>query len=239
MMQERGLTSAWNEVLDWLAFGLMKEGYEGIICYPLGKFSKSSMFLSRATFSNDDFQYRKVGASLAGWINEPELNMLNDFFSSESRRDSSLPEDDFGRFECQSVVEDIVFSAARWARTKKAQTAALDLLKMIVQRTIDGEYWNTSSYAMATICRYKPPYAHDLLRAFHEFAHHGKAEHPSNPSLTEECTYSEGLTKGDKKTLDAIESVLIAKDKAARVKVSREDQPLIDNLLNAAKQFEK
>jgi hypothetical protein len=239
MMQEGDLTSAWDEVLEWLAFGLMKEGYEGIICHPLGKFPKSSTFLSRATFSNDDFHYRKVAASLAGWINEPELNMLTDFFSSESRRDSSLPENDLGRLECQSVVEDIVFSAARWARMKKTQTAALDLLKTIVQRTIDGEYWNTSSYAMATICRYVPPYANDLLQAFHEFAHHGKAEHPSNPSLTQERTYSEGLINGNKEVLDSIENVLIAKDKAARAKVGNEDQPLIDNLLRVAKLFEK
>jgi hypothetical protein len=165
--------------------------------------------------------------------------MLADFFSSESQRDSSLPKHDFGRFECQSVVEDIVLSAARWARMKKARTAALDVLKTIVQRTINGEYWNTSSYAIVTIYRYSPPYAEALLRSFHEFAHHGNVEHPSNPSLTQERTYSEGLINGNKDILDSVENALIDRDKAANVRVSREDQSLIDNILKAAKRFEE
>jgi hypothetical protein len=238
-MEEDDLTTAWNKVLDWIAFGLLKEGFEGIILHPLGKYALSSTFLSRATFSSNDFNYRKVAASLPGWTNDPDQNILDEFFSYESQRDSSLPKDDFRRLECQSVVEDIVFSASRWTRTKKLRAVGLELLKSIVNRTFSGQYWNTSSYAMVTICRYSPPYAKNLLDAFYDFAHQGFVDHPSNPSLTQERTYSENLINNDKATLNSIENSLIEKDKAAKVKIKKEHRPLIDDLIRAAKNYEK
>jgi hypothetical protein len=235
-MEETDLSNAWNRVIDWAGSGLMNEG---IVLDPLGKHPRSSMHLARVAFASDNYTYRKVAASLAGWTIEPDVHILDEFFAAESDRDAALPKDDFERLECQSIVEDVVFAASRWARKKELRVPALELLKSVVERTLAGQYWNTSSYAMVTMARHSPTYSTDLLRAFHGFAHLGQVNHPSNPSLTQERTFSEGLMRHDMATLDSIERVLVEKNKAAKVKLRREDRPLVDELVRAAERFDR
>jgi hypothetical protein len=101
---------------------------------------------------------------LAGWIKQPSPDLLRDLFQQEAERDRQLPKKDFGRFDTQSVVEDIVFSAAFWARNPKSREAGFDLLRSVVEKTIGGEYWNTSSYAITTLLHHQAPGSSELLK---------------------------------------------------------------------------
>jgi hypothetical protein len=182
-MSEYDLLAAWFRVADWAAYDLAKEGAEGIVLKPLGRHSKAATFLARSAFSSSNYQHRKLAARLAGWVQQPPLDLLAHLFQHETERDRRMPKDDFGRLETQSVVEDIVFSAAFWARREHSRPAAVQLLRDVVERTLAGEYWNSASYAMTTLFRHQVPGYSELLTRFLEFASSAKVNHPSCHSL--------------------------------------------------------
>jgi hypothetical protein len=149
-----------------------------------------------------------------------------------------MPTDDFRRLETQSVVEDIVFSAAFWARRERSRAAALHLLRDVVERTLAGEYWNTVSYAMTTLCRHQSSGCGDLLARFQQFACSAKVNHPSRPCLTQEKEFAQNLAAKNPKTLHVIEALLDHKVVAASANLDENSHAAVDELLQAAKQFE-
>ena len=188
-MSKYDLDSAWFRVADWCAYDLTKDGYEGVVLQPLGQFPAAATTVVRAAAQSDNYMHRKTAASLAGWICKPETSLLDDLFCAEVTRDTNPKTDDLRRLDTQSVVEDIIFAATRWAREQSLQQSAFALLTSIVQRTIDGEYWNTSSYAMTTLVRHSADGAADLLARFQSFANGTPPQHPSRPSLTQERNF--------------------------------------------------
>jgi len=199
----------------------------------------------RAGSSSDSYRHRKLAATLAGFLTmptsgrEPILSLLADIFELERQRDARLPKDDLGRLDMQSVVEEIVFSATRWARQTRAQAAAFALLRKVVELTVQGEYWNTASYALTTLCRYEPKQAEDLLRRFSQFATSSNVMHPGNPSLSQEREFTTALTSKNPKTLQAIESVLAERDAAvAATKLDQNSQAAINDLVQVASRYE-
>jgi hypothetical protein len=159
--------------------------------------------------------------------------------ATKQRATSAIRQTTSGRFETQSVVEDIVFAATRWARDPGLRPAGLALLRSIVQRTIAGEYWNTASYALTTLCRHADPEAPELLRRFRAFAGGPAPSHPSKPSLTQERSFADNLLAGNPGTLLAIEGVLDGKDEAASAKLDDEARAARDALCETARQFEQ
>jgi hypothetical protein len=238
-LNEYDLLAVWFRVADWAAYDLSKSGAEGIVLKPLGQFSKSATFIARAASKSSVSQHRKVAACLAGWIKQPPLNLLRELFDQEAERDRKLPKEDFGRFDTQSVVEDIVFSAAFWARNPKTREAGLELLRSVVEKTIGGEYWNTASYAITTLLHYRAPGSAELLKRFSDFATEAKVNHPSNPSLSQEKEFAENLMAKNPKTLGVIESLLDQKMEAAVGKgLDENSRAAIDELVEFAKRFE-
>jgi hypothetical protein len=237
-MNEYDLLAVWFRVADWAAYDLSKNGDEGLVLKPLGQLPKAATFIARAASKSSVSQHRKIAASLAGWIKQPPLNLLRELFQQEAHRDRQLPQKDFGRFETQSVVEDIVFSAAFWARSANTQDAGFELLRSVVEKTISGEYWNTASYAITTLVQHQAPGSSDLLKRFNEFATGAKVDHPSNPSLSQEREFAQNLLAKNPQTLSVIESLLDQKVAAASAEgLDQESQAAIDELVRIAAQF--
>jgi hypothetical protein len=238
-MNEYDLLSAWFRVADWAAYTLSKNGDEGIVLKPLGHHPKAATFIARAASKSMVRQHRKIAACLAGWITRPPLDLLTQLFQQETERDRQLPKDDFGRLDTQSVVEDIVFSAALWARNERTRTAGVELLRSVIEKTIAGEYWNTASYAITTLCRYQAVGSGELLTRFHEFANGGKVDHPSKPSLAQEKDFAKNLLAKNPRALVVIESLLDQKVQAASADNLDEDsRAAIEQLVQFAERFD-
>ncbi len=230
---------SWFRVADWCAYSLQKHGYQALILSPLGKFSRAASVLSELAIDSDDYVHRKTAAAMLGWIEEPRPQSLSEFFVKETARDRSLAPQSPERLSGQSVVEDLVFSAARWARSDDLRPQALEFLTTIVETTIDGDYWNTSSYAMTTLVLRHPDGVDDLLEKFSEFANGPEPDHPSRPTLQQERQFAEQLLLRNPDTLQAIENVLNAQDEALDLKLDPESERSIAELLATAERFDR
>lgn len=238
-MSPYDLLAAWFRVADWCAYNLAKDGYQAIVLKPLGERSRASTLISQHAAQSDDYMHRKTAASLASWICEPHPTLLAELFQLEEQRDASLAPDDTRRLDTQSVVEDIVFAATRWARNETLRMPACQLLDAIVRKTINGQYWNTSSYAMVTLLRYSADGATELLAEFAAFAAGPPPVHPSRPSLTQEQSFAENLVNGNPKTLAAIEGVLDEQDQTVNTELDSDSQAVVNDLLAVATAFEQ
>jgi len=207
-MKEYDLLAVWFRVADWAAYDLSKNGHEGIVLKPLGIHANAATFIARSAFTSSVYMHRKIGANLLGWIQQPPLSLLGELFQEEVERDSQLEQDDLKRLDSQSVVEDLVFSAAFWMRNIHSRTAAIEFLQTLVERTIAGEYWNTASYAMTVLCQYQTRGCGDLLHRFQRFAATASVKHPCKPSLSQEKEFTESLLANNPETLGTIDSLL-------------------------------
>ena len=200
----------------------MKDGIEGCILQPVGEVPEAAAELVRHTFKSDNYVRRKIAATLAGYIAAADGSLLRELFDAERTRDAALPADSRERLYSQSVVEDVVFAAARWCRREELRRPGLAVLSDVVRRTLAGEYWNTASYALATLRYYNEPGSAELLKQFQAFCTPTllrkvrPPEHPSRPTLDQERQFAKGLTAGNPGTLGSIEQVLAQKDEAAR-----------------------
>jgi hypothetical protein len=237
-MSEYDLLAVWFRVADWDAYDLSKDGDEGILLKPLGEYSKAATFLVRSAFSSKNYRHRKLAASLAGWIQQPPLDLLTHLFQQESERDRRLAKDDFDRLNSQSIVEDIVYSASFWARRKATRAAELQPLRDVVERTIAGEYWDNARIALTTLCRHEAPGYRELMARFQKFAASATVDHPSRPSLTQELEFAQNLAANNPETLLAIESSLDHKEEAAEGSLDENSRAAVDELVEAAKLFE-
>jgi hypothetical protein len=239
MIAEYDLLARWFGVADWCAYTLQKDGSEALVLSPLGKFPASAAMLSEKAFESDNFRHRKIAASLLGWIEAPLPDVISEFLDREAKRDSSLPPEGPARLECQSVVEDLVFSAARWARSDETLPTALAFLTDVVKRTIGGEYWNSSSYAMTTLMHHDPTEYDDLLVRFSRYTQGPAPIHPSRPTLEQERQFAENLIQRNPNTLRAIDTLLNEKDDALAADLDAESKQSISELLSVAAEFEK
>jgi hypothetical protein len=238
-MNEYDLLAVWFRVADWAAYDLSKNGAEGIVLMPLGRYPKAATFIARAASKSSVSQHRKIAACLAGWIKQPPLNLLRDLFEQEADRDRQMPKKNFGRLDNQSVVEEIVFSAAFWARSPNTRDAGLDLLRSVVEKTISGEYWNTASYALTTLLHHQAPDSGELFQRFNEFAAGAKVDHPSRPSLKQEREFAQNLLAKNPKTLGVIEALLDQKVQAANADgLDKNSRAAIDELVRLAERFD-
>jgi hypothetical protein len=97
--------------------------------------------------SAEDDITRKIGAMLAGLINDEEqTQLLPDLLQMERTR---FPKDPLG---ANSVTEDILFSAVRWTTYGgKCYETGVNVLASIVRDAIDSIEWNTAQWAAATL----------------------------------------------------------------------------------------
>ena len=216
MVQQYDLFAVWFRVADWGAYDLMKDGCESILLKPLGECSSAATLIARSGSQSVNYRHRKLVSSLAGWIQEPPLDLLNELFQHEVERNRQLSVQDSRRLDQQSVVEDIVFSASRWARNPMTRDAAIEVLRVVVEQTIAGEYWNTSGYAITTLSRYEAEGHTELLKQFVAFANGEPIDHVSRPSYAQERLFAANLLVRNPDTLNAIEHHLDAQDEVAK-----------------------
>lgn len=221
-MSRAELLATWDNRVDAIGGVLMKDGVEGCILEPVGQVPAAGAELVRHTFNSDNYMRRKIAATLAGYLATADGPLLKELFDEERTRDAALPPDSRERLYSQSVVEDVVFAAARWCRTEDLRPRAFAVLSDVVQRTLAGEYWNTASYAMTTLRYYNEAGSAALLKQFSAYCTPSllrkvrPPEHPSRPTLDQERQFAKGLTAGNPGTLGSIEQVLADKDDAVR-----------------------
>jgi hypothetical protein len=245
-MSRDELFEMWEQLASWVGDELMSNGIEGCVLRPVGQMSTSAIELVRHSFKSENYFRRKVAAALAGYIENPDPGLLSELFDEERARDARLPADSIERLYCQSVVEDIVFSAARWCRKEDLKLPAFALLSKIVEATITGEYWNSACYAIATLCYYNQ--SPELLKRFQAYCTpsglplFGKValpKHPSRPTLEQEKQFAKGLAARNTATLNSIEKLLDEKDQAAvQISMSDENKQWLQKFIQVARDLE-
>jgi|ERR1700733_7077732 len=246
-MSRDQLFEMWEQLASWIGDELMNDGIEGCVLRPLGQMSTSATELVHHSFKSENYFRRKVAAALAGYIENPASDLLRELLDEERARDARLPADSAERLYCQSVVEDIVFSAARWCRKEDLKLPAFALLSQIVEATITGEYWNSACYAMATLCYYNE--SPQLLKRFQAFCTpsglplFGKValpRHPSRPTLEQEKQFAKALAARNTATLNSIEKLLDEKDQSAvQISMSDENKQWLEKFIQVARDFEQ
>ncbi len=229
------LLERWDALSNWLWDALGREGLEGAVFQLLGKETAGAECLIRHAAGFPEHQQRKLAASLAGFLVQPTTNILGELLERETARDQAATR--FAdRLYSQSVVENIVFSASRWCRRAALRPAGLAVLRRVVEQTLAGQYWNTSAYAITTLCRYDLDGSAALLRAFHAYAHTATLEHPATTTLEQEQATTTALLAGDPQALTTIDDAITHLDAAAaREEFTPDSADAVLQLLAAAR----
>jgi hypothetical protein len=167
---ESQLVSAWEERYGAWAEDLMRDGLETALLVPLAAHPIAALHVVRHVAHWDNHLQRKLAATLVGLVGTAAPgDMLDGLFEAEAARRRATGEL-FEQLTSHSVVEDIVFAATRWCRAGERRDAGLALLRKVVERTLDGEYWNTASYAVMGLVHHRAPQAAEVLERFAVFA---------------------------------------------------------------------
>lgn len=228
------LFDAWFRVADWCAYTLSKEGCEPVVLKPLGQHSRAAAIIVREASQSQSYMHRKLAASLAGWVRDPEPNLLEELFQQVAAYDATLEPGDFERLESQSVMEDVVVAAHRWMRDEIRRLPAAQALRQIVRCTFAGQYWDSAGDAMIAICKYCPDDSTELLQEFAAYANGSPPSHPSRPSLMQEKAVAEKLLARDPDALAAIDRLLNAQDAVAETEIDDNSRAAIDHLIRMA-----
>ena len=234
MTPEEDLDTLWDSVIGAWVWDLCRDGLEAAILKPLAQYRSASLHLVDRMRGSDNFAERKVAATIVGFLgaNAP-ADLLDQLFEAEGARDRAT-KNDGERLETQSVVEDIVFAATRWCRDSERKDAGLAVLRKVVEHTLAGEYWNTSSYAMMGLARHAPADARDLLTRFTVYAKGSPPTHPSKPTMAQERDFADSIGNGK---CDGIEKDLARGEaEAAAVKWDSRGQGAYAALMAVAQQ---
>ena len=145
---KRSLNSAANEVLAiaWSEFA--KEGTESAIFAPLAPYPNSAAWLAESMGKSPDYTIRKLAARLAEWVcHARHLSLLSSMLDHERALFHADPE------SANSVGEDIMFAATRWAQSADAQvrSAGINVLLTVINDALHGTPWNTVKWAVANL----------------------------------------------------------------------------------------
>jgi hypothetical protein len=142
------LASTAGDLLDPLWYDFAKQGKESAVFAPLGKYPRASAWLARSMASSDDYVTRKLGAMLAGWIEDgSQAGLLKEMLNHEREvfRQDSL--------SGNSVGEDIMFAATRWTESQNAavKDAGIQVLVDMIRDALGDTPWNTVHWAVANL----------------------------------------------------------------------------------------
>jgi hypothetical protein len=226
------LIEMWEESVGGWVEDLAREGQEAAVLVPLCRYPAAARRIVAHVEDWDNHMQRKIAAMVVGFLaSEAPADKLDAMFEAESRRDGAA-EEEIDRLLSQSVVEDIVFAATRWCRSVDRKEAGLAVLAKVVQRTVDGEYWNTASYAMMGLARHSARGARELLERFGAFAVGKPPIHPCNPTLQQEREFAAQIRMG---RCDGIENHLADSElQAASVEWEREEAAVLREFLEVA-----
>ena len=229
---------AWYGVADWCAYDLIKQGCESVVLRPLGKHSQAATLIACGAAESDDYMHRKVAAELAGWIVQPPETLLAELFAAEVERDKRFYETDVERLKMQSVMENIVFASAQWARSKRTSSAGLAVLEDVVQSAIDGQFWNTARDALTALCHHSHRRYRDLATRYLEFAQGEPPTHPTTNSFESDRKVAEQILARDPSTLSSVARTLDEQERSANTEIEETARAALDYLLQVAEYFE-
>lgn len=141
------LQHAASASIDWIWHSFAKDGNETAVLAQVAMSPKAAGWLVGCLAMADDDIARKIGAMLAGLINDAvQGKLLQELLQAERNRFAADP------LGANSVTEDIVCSAARWLEHGgECHKAGCDVLGEIVDDALNSISWNTAGCASATL----------------------------------------------------------------------------------------
>jgi hypothetical protein len=142
------LQDAAEDAIYWIWEDLAKEGREPAALAPMAQSPKASGWLAACMSMSDDAITRKIGAMLAGWIDDTgQADLLTKMLANERAVYAEDP------ITANSVAEDIMFAATRWSRLPvgDVQAAGGAVLSEMISDALQGTCWNTSHWAAANL----------------------------------------------------------------------------------------
>lgn len=237
-MSEREFLRRWDGTFESLvSLMLQTERQENVVLVPLARSPKASLLLIDHLASSSEPNVRCTAAALAGHLRSaapPEL--LERLFDAECARLSN-GHDPLKVIAAQSVVETLVFSAARWSRDERAREAGLALCRKIVERTVertDQEYWASAPYAMVLLVRHLAPDADALLARFAAYAEGPPPDFVTKPTLQNERACARALAAGVPAAIGRVDALVDKLDAAPPIDLSEEARAALDEWLALA-----
>jgi len=132
----------------WSEFA--KKGRESAVFGPLARYPAAAGWLAERMSLSTDYITRKLGAMLAGWVHDPtHAGLLSQMLDRERKvfADDSL--------NANSVGEDIMFAATRWAESQDSQvkSGGTNVLARMIWDALENTHWNTVHWAIANLHR--------------------------------------------------------------------------------------
>jgi len=132
----------------------------------------------------------------------------------------------------QSTVEDLVFSAVRLIKDGRGPEAGLAFLERIVTDVVEERrYWNSSSYAMASLMNADNERYQDLFQKWSRRIEGPPPEHESNPNFETEREWRDFIKDGT--TNQIFEMLTWEEEEAAKMKLRPDGRQVLDDLIQA------
>jgi hypothetical protein len=154
LLNERDAWESFQSIasnsIDILWNNFAKLGRESEVFSPMGSAPGASAWLAESLSLSTNYTTRKLGAMLAGWIIDARYVKLLAAMLDRERKIFLKDE-----VNANSVGEDIMFSATRWAWCDhaEARAAGIDVLARMVWDALDSTPWNTANWATANLYR--------------------------------------------------------------------------------------
>jgi len=142
------LQSSATDALNWLWDGLAKEGKESALLAPLAQYPTAAGWLASSMALSTDYVTRKLGAMLAGWIDDAnQKHLLKEMLDNERTVFAEDP------MTANSVGEDIMFAATRWSQRAPGDVreSGIGVLAAMIADALHGTPWNTVHWATANL----------------------------------------------------------------------------------------
>lgn len=185
---------------------------------------------SEALITSENEYARKLAGYSLGYLDGVGLEEFDGMLKLEiSRAKLNGPVEELN---AQSTVEDLVFSAVRLVKDGRNPEVGLAFLERIVTDVVEERrYWNSSSYAMASLMnaddeRYRP-----LFKKWSRQIDGPPPEHVSRPDFETEREWRDFIKEG---TTDQIFEMLVWEEQeAAKMKLRSDGRQVLDDLLQA------
>jgi hypothetical protein len=142
------LSSITSDSLESLWYDFAKQGEESAVLAPLASYVTAAAWLSESLSMSDYSIDRKLGAMLAGYIDDPRATgILGRLLERERAIYTTNP------LDSNSVGEDIMFAATRWSssRHNEVRQAGIEILGKMVDDALQEIHWNTANWAVANL----------------------------------------------------------------------------------------
>lgn len=132
----------------------------------------------------------------------------------------------------QSTVEDLVFSAVRLIKDGRGPEVGLAFLERIVTDLVEERrYWNSSSYAMASLMNADAERYRVLFGKWSRRIDGPPPEHESKPNFETEREWRDFIKDGT--TNQILEMLTWEEEEAAKMKLRPDGRQILDDLLQA------